>query len=570
MSIEATQQPLSKIFSPINYQFIIPTYQRPYAWTEDQARELINDITSAFPYHDSKPLDYFLGSIVVIQEPNKAPAEVVDGQQRLTSLTLLLSVIRYLLPLDDIRRSKITQLLQNEDFDGNLTKNLTIREQDEKFFSEKIRNDHGLETLISLDAGITTDSQRLLKNNSQVFIEELKGSCPEKLTLDEWVWHIAKSILENCYLVVVSTADFDTAYRIFSTLNTRGLDLETCDILKAEILGAILDEQAREKYRLIWEQEESDLGRSDFDTLFTHIHRVLVRERARQNLITEYRTREQLQPKASPQKFIDQYLKPYSDAYEIINKCKFECDNKSIQDKINQLFSWLGRIDNSDWIPSALHFLVRNPYYSNQVMDFYTELERLAAGLMILRKNINEREKIYRRVLNAIDQTVDTAIEVTHNELSDTDRKNIIEILNGDIYPLYKIRSYVLLRLDSELAEKKPSPSFNANLLTIEHVLPQNPVESWLDDWNNQEDREKWVHRLGNLVLLSRRKNSKAQNFDFATKKNVYFNQGDSTTFPLTTTVLNSNQWTPEIVQINQQSYLQKLVDLWSLEDTLD
>lgn len=564
MSIEATQKSLANIFLPQNYQFVIPTYQRPYAWTADQATDLVNDIISAFPYGEPEPIDYFLGSIVVIQENAKPKAEVVDGQQRLTSLTLLLSVIRHMLPAEKSnQKDKITTLLQNESFSGEMTKGLKIREQDEPFFADKIRNDGGLETLLSLDSGIVTDSQELLRSNAKVFIEELKNSCPDTCELSEWLWHLVCSILTNCYLVVVATADFDTAYRIFSTLNTRGLDLETCDILKAEILGAIQDEASRERYRLIWDGEESDLGRKDFDMLFTHIHRIQTKERAKKNFVTEYR--EKIRPTENPERFIDEHLKPYSDAYEIIDKGLFLCDNPALQTQINRLFLWLGRIDNSDWIPPALHFLVKNPYYSSSIFEFYTKLERLAVGLMILRKDINTRAKIYRRVLEAIDEGIEQAISTTSHQLADDDISQIIKILDGDLYPLYRIRSYVLLRLDSQLAEGGLSPSFDTKQLTVEHVLPQNPVESWFDNWPDAEERQQWVHRLGNLVLLSRRKNSQAKNFDFVEKKQKYFSQGESTVFPLTSSVLNCTEWTPSIVKENQKFYLQKLIDTWSL-----
>lgn len=566
MSIEATENSLENIFLLQSYQFVIPTYQRPYAWTTEQATDLVNDIISAFPYSEPEPIDYFLGSIVVIQEPKKPKAEVVDGQQRLTSLTLLLSVIRHMLPSEKSKeKDKITALLQNEDFSGKMTTGLKIREQDEVFFADKIRNDGGLETLLSLDSGIATDSQELLRSNAKVFIEELQNSCPDTCELSEWLWHLICSILKNCYLVVVATADFDTAYRIFSTLNTRGLDLETCDILKAEILGAIQDATSRERYRLIWEGEESDLGRKDFDTLFTHIHRIQTKERAKKNFVTEYR--EKIRPTENPEQFIDEHLKPYSDAYEIIDKGLFLCDNPDMQTQINHLFLWLGRIDNSDWIPPALHFLVKNPYHSSSVFEFYTKLERLAAGLMILRKDINMRARIYRRVLEAIDEGVEQAISTTSNQLSDDDISQIVEILNGDLYPLYRIRSYILLRLDSQLAEGGLSPSFNTKQLTVEHVLPQNPVKSWFSNWKEENERKQWVHRLGNLVLLSRRKNSQAQNFDFAKKKQHYFSQGESTVFPLTSSVLNCAEWTPSIVKENQKFYLQKLADIWSLGD---
>jgi len=102
MTIQATQEQLGKILTPLNYQFWIPGYQRPYAWQKDQVMELLDDLLNAFPCNEGDSADYFLGSIILIKEPGQEKAEVIDGQQRLTTLTLLMAIIRYLLPPDHL------------------------------------------------------------------------------------------------------------------------------------------------------------------------------------------------------------------------------------------------------------------------------------------------------------------------------------------------------------------------------------------------------------------------------------------------------------------------------------
>lgn len=564
MSIEAIQKNLSHIFNLSSYQFEIPTYQRPYAWTEEQASDLINDIIAAFPYGQSDPHEYFLGSIVLIKPKAYDPhAEVVDGQQRLTSLTLLFSVLRHLLPPNmEEQKKHITKILKDEHpMKKKNIAGLTLREQDESFFEEKIRDPQGIEILISQNAGFETDSQKLLQNNAKVFIKTIKDQCPINLELSDWILHLFNSIQDFCFLVVVSTQNFDTAYRIFSTLNTRGLDLDPCDILKAEILGAIQDSQEREKYRKIWDGEESDLGRKDFNMLFTHIHRIKLKEKPRTNIISEYR--ERIKPIESPKQFIDEDLKPYSDKFEIINRGLFSANNKDLEKKINQLFAWLGRIDNSDWIPPAIHFLVKYPNKAEDIYTFFKALERLAASLMILRRGINERVQTYTRVLDSIDHGLYQVIEAADKAVTEVDKRNIIKILDGEVYLSSQIRKYILLRLDSELADGNFSPSFDVNQITIEHVLPQNPKEGCWDNWS-KEDHQKWVHRLGNLVLLSKKKNSETQNFSFDEKKDKYF-KSKTVTFPLTSRVLNTSEWTVAVVEENQEEYRKVLSQLWDL-----
>jgi len=572
MTIKATEEQLNKIFNLTNYQFTIPSYQRPYAWTKDQVLELIDDLIDAFPYPlDEDHPDYFFGSIILIKEDGKPNAEVIDGQQRLTTLTLLLSVFRHLLPENHKTRSKISQLLEGEDITGAIIEyGLQLRSQDNDFFAKYIRDDKKLEELLTKDAGLRTDSQKLLRDNAIILINELKERCPDNL--EQWILHLYRNLLNKCYLVVVSTDSFETAYRIFSTINSRGLDLQLNDILKSEIIGNITEDIERNKYTHIWEREEKDLGRKDFEALFSHIHRIKLREKQKLGLLTEYRKK--IKPQENPTEFIDKVLKPCSDKFEVIRDQRFNCDNEEEEKQVNRLFGWLNLIDNSDWLPPAIYFLVKHHNNTFEIKNFFVNLERLAAGLMILRADINERGRRYAKVLDAIDEGAEKAISVTEELLSAQEQNQIIEILDGNLYLQTRSRLYVLKRLDSALAEGGLSPSFNEKIVTIEHVLPQNPKNDsdWCQIWDD-EAREKWVHRLGNLVLLSRRKNSQAQNYDFEAKKDKYFEKGNPTIFPLTLNVIRVKKdhkkrmrWDKQIVQANQQEYLQILINIWSLK----
>ncbi len=567
MAIQASQKQLNQIFNLTNYQFEIPSYQRPYAWTKDQASELIDDLLDAFPYTDEDSPDYFFGSIILIKEDGKPYAEVIDGQQRLTTLTLLLSVFRYLVPRENKIYQKISACLEDEDFNEKNLSGLKLRPQDDRFFGEKIRSGGGINQLLEkeeIDTGLTTDSQILLQNNARFFKEELIDRCPENTALESWILHLFKNIFNKCYLVVVSTSDFDTAYRIFSTINTRGLNLQLNDILKSEIIGNIQVEADKKKYTDIWEGEESDIGRKDFETLFSHIHRIKLRERPKENLLTEFRHK--IKPQNDPIRFIDRVLKPCSKMFEIIRDQRFHCNNNQNKQEINRLFGWLNQIDNSDWLPPAIYFLAKSYNHSQQIKTFFQQLERLAAGLMILRADINERGKRYAQILNAIDQGIEEAIAKTKQLLSTPEKKKIIKILDSNLYEQTRSRLYVLKRLDSALAEGGLSPSFDSKMVTIEHVLPQNPKPNsdWCKNWDDKT-RAKWVHRVGNLALLSRKKNSSAQNYDFEKKKTKYFKDTNPTIFPITIKIINENEWNLPTVEQKHQEYLEILIDIWSL-----
>lgn len=110
---------------------------------------------------------------------------------------------------------------------------------------------------------------------------------------------------------------------------------------------------------------------------------------------------------------------------------------------------------------------------------------------------------------------------------------------------------YILLRVDDALAAAD-EPSYNYSAITIEHILPQNskPNSTWIKWFPQEAVRKEYTHCMGNLLLLSRPKNSEAQNYDFTEKKRKYFfSEKGASTFALTTQVLQEEEWTPEVIE---------------------
>lgn len=558
VTIHAIEKALYKVFSN-DFAFRIPPYQRPYAWTDEEAGELLSDLL-AFVENGSQEVDeinpYFLGSIVLIKGEESPEADIVDGQQRLTTLTILISVLRTLVETD--YASELTAFIYEK---GSLilgTPNryrLTLRPRDAKFFQEYIQDEKPFDDLLQLNSAQLTDSQKNLQGNVRYFLKELSRlPQAERLRLQQY-------LMKRCFLVVVSTPDLDSAYRIFSILNARGLDLRLSDLLKSEIIGAIPAEH-QEQYTEIWEVEEEELGRETFQELFAHIRMIYRKAKLRETAFNEFR--KFIQPQRQPKRFIDEILKPYSDSLEVIKRATYQSTEKA--QAVNSLFRWLDLIDNFDWVPPAIVYLSQNRHSPDKLTQFFGDLERLAAGLMILRENINDRIERYSRLLTAIEEkadlyAIDSPLQITPDEAS-----LIMKTLNGDLYLMKRIRQYVLLRLDSALA--KGEATYDYPVMSVEHVLPQNPRQgsTWLRWFPVEEERTHWIHRIGNLVLLSRKKNAEAQNYEFDKKKQKYFITGEGVSpFALTTQVLQQTEWTPAIINQRQDELLRRLKTLWRL-----
>jgi uncharacterized protein with ParB-like and HNH nuclease domain len=558
VNIHATEKPLHKIFCN-DFLFSIPPYQRPYAWTTEQANELLTDFL-AFLGDDAKPIDevnpYFLGSIVLIKAAEQPNADVVDGQQRLTTLTILLAVLRTVVA--DKFVTGVQRYLY-EDGDEILgTPNryrLKLRQRDADFFQKYVQDENGINDLFHLNSAQLQDTERNMQSNAKYFRDEL-------LTLPETQrGRLLQYMMTRCYLVVVSTPDLDSAYRIFSVLNTRGMDLGITDLLKAEIIGKI-PEKHQAKYNSIWEDEEEDLGRETFQELFAHIRMIFRKAKLRETALNEYR--KFILPTLKSEQFIENVLKPYSDALEII-KCESYQSDKGAE-AVNSMFRWLNQIDNFDWLPSAILYLSKHLHQPVKLKTFFTDLERLAAGLMVMRADINYRIERYGQLLTAIESDADLYAEESPLQLTLDETKQIVLTLRGDLYTMKRIRQYVLLRLDAALSQGEAQYDFP--VISVEHILPQNPKagSKWLEWFDDEEVRLDTVHKIGNLALLSRRKNAEAQNYEFAKKKEKYFTSGNGVSaFAITTQVLQQKEWTPEIVEERQTALISKLRFVWRL-----
>ena len=567
IKIEGAGYPVRKVFSD-DFVFNIPNYQRPYAWTTEQTEQLLIDLIDALgdestDIHQISP--YFLGNIVLIKPTGESESEVVDGQQRLTTLTILFSVLRKLREKPTLTK----YICQPEDEEEGTPERprLKLRERDCDFFEEYIQKSDGIEKLQQIHLDSLPDSQRNIVENTRLLLERIAKELPE----ESQKLRFTQFLVQRCYLVLVHTPDFDSAYKIFSVLNDRGLDLSITDILKADVIGKLSQYKRQEKkYTRKWEDLEQLLGRRDFTELFSYIRMIYAQRNLESTVLKSFRTYVlERQENKDPRYLIDKVIEPYAKALENIKNYTFASTGNASE--INLLFRWLQRIGHSDWIAPGILYLTKYRHEPEQLLKFFTHLERLAAGLMILKANITKRIKRYADLIKTIENDGDLYALNSPLQLSREEQQKICDRLNGDIYNTYKARNarlYILLRLNSAISDGNSNYD-SYGKITIEHILPQNPKpdSQWLNLFS-PEEKEKYLHRLSNLVLLSRQKNSSASNYDFQRKKEKYFNNPVST-FALTVQVLKEQAWTPEIVEARQRYLLEELKRVWQLNSSI-
>ena len=553
-TIEAKERVLGHIFSDA-YCFEIPDFQRPYTWTTDQVNDLLDDLEYAIGDGNKtsdKPL-YFLGSIVIIDEPQENMVQVVDGQQRITTLTILMSALRKRVANKEFQEALTSRIRAKSDIAMGIKGEfrLRVRNSDSLFFRQYIQEIGGLSRLFEHSQSNLGDSQKRMYENAKLLDSRLSNYSQERLN------SLIQFIVQSCYLVVVSASDQHSAYRIFSVLNDRGLDLSPTDILKAKIIGDI-DDGYQKLYAQKWERLEENIGRDRFRDLFSHIRMIFMRSKMRGSLQQEFQDNVLNQKQGTC--FIDEVLEPYADTYAVAISSQYGYDNA---ESVNKYLRYLNRLDNFDWIPPAMEILKRHPYDARFLCRFFQHLDRLAYGMFILRANINQRIVRYADVLRLIKEEGELFSANSPLQLSADEKLEIERVLDGQIYSHLRVRRPLLLRLNSLLGDSEVS--YNFPIITIEHVLPQTPNSKWADEFPDEEERVEWTGKLANLVLLSRRKNSSAQNYDFQTKKRKYFQEKGVTMFALTTQVSSEKEWTPRVLKRRQKFLLDALRQEWRL-----
>jgi len=572
-TLSAKEKNLARVFSD-DYVFVIPPYQRPYSWTTEEAGALFVDIVDASNLEEKKfealP-PYFLGSIVLIKDPQKPTSYVVDGQQRITTLTILWSALRDTAK-NEAEKIDIGQYIKQAGSASKGTQDqfrLTARARDQEFFHDYIQlgkdsSEERLDKLSDPKANLLGNYRHLLGK-----ISDLATTARQRLI---------RFLATKCFLVVVEASDEDSAYRVFSVMNDRGLDLSPTDIFKADIIGSIDDDKKQIKYTDDWERWEETLGRENFADLFSHIRMIYRKQKQQDSLIKE--VKQFVKPTEEPEKFIKEKLLPYSEAYHDILRKSFE--GTSGLTSISIHLKNLSLLDNADWQPPAV--LAISEYRNDEAKldEFLFKLERLAFFMFLTRKDVNFRIRRYGDVLkllqnDAFDEGNSDPLVLTPNE-----QIEVLDKLDAPIYGASKIPKPLLLRIDQALSDG--AASYNQSIIQIEHICPQTRTVDgpWsdfykklhkyddLEDYDDREAAERaWTDSLGNLVLLTRKKNIQAYNYDFEYKRTKYFKQDEANSLAITNQVISETKWTLKKLNKRTQKLIKLLAKKWKFDESV-
>ena len=523
--IESAKIVIGEVFS--RFWFRIPDYQRAYVWGKDEISELIDDVNYASEHNPEG--QYFLGSMVLRKATRTMDGvafeeyELLDGQQRLTTLMLMLACIRDRVTDAKLKGACREMLYQEENkwkkIPGRNRIVYDIRDNVGAFIERYIKADNGSR---SVDLAAIEDSKNLSLANMAKGIKTIHASfddadCfPSAGEFDRFVSYL----LNNALFIYVSTEDLDDAFRLFTILNDRGIPLSNSDILKAQNLGALTGETDRSKWAEYWEEVQGEMWRDEFDRFLSWVRTIYVKEKAREGLLKEFDERiyDSNPPLLALGSDTFEAVRAYKDAFDQaiqFNGLPTALGN-AYRNRINVM--WKG-LPSTDWIPPVLAWY--HKFKTDKLLDLIDRIDNKFSADWILQLTPTQRISNMNDVLKAIDAAKAPA-DVLASKVFEFDFKQLNTLLDGEIYGR-RFAKYVLLRLEYLLASHA-APLNLPDEISVEHIMPQTPSKTgqWVKDFTELQ-RETWLHRLGNLMLLSRRKNTSLGNLDFADKRVRYF-----------------------------------------------
>lgn len=536
----------------------IPSYQRTYSWSVDEAKDLYADIVrfqERYPGNKIDNAEYFLGSIVGVKEGKTL--RILDGQQRIATITILLSAIRDALVdrnddyADELQKSLIQERLKP----GTALQNrLTLSVYDKDFFSSFIQQ-------------FPRNANESVKLSSHRLIVRVRNYCDSALAADlegkskaesvDWLVRLWVVIVSCLVLVVVEASTEEDATEIFEVLNERGVGLSTIDLLRNFLLGYASTEDAREQIADEWAGvfAVSD-NPAAVQTFLRHYWIAKHGDVKARGLYREIKhsLRKLFDEHASTPLAFSTDLSDAADIYRSLLPAPTTSDHK-----LNTTLAAIATVGARALYPAILS-TIQN--YGEKAAHSVAEalLTHYVRWTIIGRKESTELEAhVFRLAKDLSANLTPTAAlgRIREFSLSDEDFEAAFAVASltkpgPRRHILESLENY--MRTKSGEDEVAPKP---ASELHVEHIYPQTPKPG-----NKLDDHDEWVNRIGNLTLLAKRWNTKIKNEDFATVK---LPEISKSVILLNKWIQDQKNWGPTEIQARQEDLAALAAEVWPL-----
>lgn len=563
---------ISQIFTG-DTQYMVPKYQRSFAWGPDEIEELWEDISSAV----ERGGDYFLGT-VVLHKKRVGPQEIIDGQQRLACLSMIFSAVRNVFKAArDVRADQLfIAFLGAKDFtrDAPVNSKLLLNQVNNETYLKYILGSLNLD---EIDAALTiktlNESNRLLLRAYHYFLSKITAQAASKGTdSDGFIVPLIDYLRNSIKLITIPVTSEEDANLFFESLNARGKELAISDLVKNRLYSEAGDQVLRAQQ--LWEQMEVNLSRRPIPEFLRHywiakkvdakgsnvrekqLYRLFAQDvrgkrTATLKLIADLATSAEDYARIS-----DYSMWPDDDAYD-----------NSFEDTLNELR--LFRVTQC------------NPILLNAIQRY--QKPRDIANVFRIVSNFSYRYFIIgnqspgnlERVSNGIAAGVRTGKYSSPKDIADEFRAINPDVnfrADFELAVLPKTRSrlarYTLAKLNNYLSrqsrksgnEQITNP--DAKQVNLEHVLPQNPTPIWRATFPKDVFPEDFIYRIGNLTLLTTRVNRDAADKSFTEKQRIALNQSN---LAINSQFRVLTQWSNIDIENRQALLAKSALEVWKL-----
>ena len=539
-------------------KYCVPPYQRDYSWEEEQWEDLWNDIEQLALSPDAR---HYMGALVV-EATSDREFLVIDGQQRIATLSLLaLAVIDLLPSLGGTEEERSRNIERAKGLRARFIgeKDPASLMESSKLFLNQGNDGFYQDNLVQLRAPnnprTLTHSNRLLWECFQWFRKKLED---KKLTGEQLALLLSETVARKLLFILISVEDEISAYTVFETLNARGLELSSTDLLKNYLFSRVRVENDLKALQRRWQKLMGTVRQERFPD-FLRYHLLCELPQIRKQRLFKH-VRDQVTSSQDVFVLLDA-LERRAELFAALNDSEHEywLDMPEARRHVRELllfrvkqmtpllFAAFEKLDRTDFI-KVLKLV--------SVISFrYTTI----GGL-----NTNELEPVYHYAAKAVlDGKAPYPSDVfkklrsiyVSDEKFEKDFSTKQLITSGQRKKLVK---YILCQLESEASGV--FRDFNIDPGSIEHVFPENPSSDWSDDFLPERQKD-FIYRIGNLVLLESGLNREIGNGLLTEKKTFY----QKSQYQLTKNLGLSDQdgWTPAALDQRQAELARRAVHIW-------
>ena len=556
--VQGNNYPLARLMGSFNSRFIIPVYQRNYDWKIENCKQLYDDLVKVVR---NNRRSHFFGSIVYVYNPSGGNNEniIIDGQQRLTTISLLLLAMYHLLDKGIVKAKKDS--LKEQIFNGFLVDQ--YEDNENKIRLKPVKNDQmAFDNLFKDESKYIKDSNITI--NFEYFCDRIQKN---EISIDELY-----EAFKKLEIIGIELTEEDNPQLIFESLNSTGLDLSEGDKIRNFILMGLPTKTQNEYYENYWNpiEEMTKYDVSSFIRDYLSIKRQSIPSQKKVYVnfkdYVDYR-------KLDIEELLEE-LKSYGKRYEVLLK------GNTSHNVLNQCILRLNRLETTVTRPffmEVLRMFDEGKLDINQVTEIFLTTENYLFRRNMCDLPTNALNKIFLMLHNEIiryEKNDQNYLEKFKYALmnkkerarfpNDTEFKEAFS--ERQVYMMNsKNKLYILERFENfgTKEDKDVYSHCDKGDYSIEHIMPQHLRPEWKKELgeNYETIHEKWLHRMANLTLTAY--NSQYSNYSFTEKKTMK-NGFDDSGIRMNTWIAKKHKWSEVELEERNEYLMDRALEIWS------